>query len=61
MVDIFGLYRLVSRFLYRDVALACGPMYIFVCKHSDGLRGPYIYMSIHVFEIQMWFTCVFCW
>jgi hypothetical protein len=31
-----------------------------VCKHSDGRGGLDIYMSIHLFEIQMWFTCVFC-
>jgi hypothetical protein len=41
--------RLVSRFLYRDVARACGPMYFVVCKHLDGLRGPHIYIYIYIY------------
>jgi hypothetical protein len=32
----------------------------FVCKHSNGLMGLYIYMSIHIFEILMLSTCVLC-
>jgi hypothetical protein len=46
---ILFLIRLVSRFLYHDVARACRLMYFFVCKHLGGLRGPRIYISIHVY------------
>jgi hypothetical protein len=58
MYCVYLFDRLVSLFLYHDVARACGPMYFYVCKNSDGRGGPYIYMSIHVFWIQMCFTYV---
>jgi hypothetical protein len=37
--------------------IACGHMY-FVCKHSDGRIGPYIYEYTY-FEIQMLFYMCF--
>jgi hypothetical protein len=38
------LIRLVSRFLYHDVARACGPMYLLYVN----IRVLYIYMSRHI-------------
>jgi hypothetical protein len=51
----------VNHFLYRDVALAGGPYVFLLYVNIQMAWGCLdIYMSIHLFEIQMWFTCVFC-
>jgi hypothetical protein len=57
-ISFFVVHRLVSPFFVPRRCIGLRIHVFFVCKHSNGLMGFYIYMSIHILRF-IWCLHVF--